>query len=134
MLLDELTLEEKRSFWNIANVLASVDGQIVAEEQSVLAQYVEEMGGGFEFIDPASVDVTAELNAVKGSALRNRRIMYFELFGVAYADTDFSDKEQKILREAADILDIADDVKETLETCVKNVYDSYRKLGDVLNA
>ncbi len=134
MLLDELTLEEKRSFWNIANVLASVDGQIVAEEQSVLAQYVEEMGGGFEFIDPASVDVTAELNLVKGSALRNRRIMYFELFGVAYADTDFSEKEQKILREAADILDIADDVKETLETCVKNVYDSYRKLGDVLNA
>lgn len=133
MLLDELNLEEKKAFWNIANVLASVDGQIVVEEQSVLKQYVEEMGGGFDFVDPASVDVMAELNSVKGSAVRNRRIMYFELFGVAYADTDFSEKEQKILGEAATVLDISDDVKATLEGCVKTVFDSYRKLGDVLN-
>ena len=27
MLLDELTLEEKKAFWNIANVLAAVDGR-----------------------------------------------------------------------------------------------------------
>ena len=35
MLLDELTLEEKKAFWNIANVLASADGRALAEESTV---------------------------------------------------------------------------------------------------
>ena len=46
MLLNELSLEEKKTFWNIANVLASVDGN-APEEESVLKQYSEEMGADF---------------------------------------------------------------------------------------
>lgn len=131
MLLDSLTLEEKKAFWNIANVLSAVDGR-VDEEVSILKQYSEEMGVEFAFVDPASVDVAAELNSIKSGSLKDRKIVYFELFGVAYADTDFSDKEKAILDQTASTLEIADDVRATLEDCVKAIFDSYRRLGDVL--
>ena len=100
MLLDELTMEEKKAFWNIANVLASVDGRVM-EEVSILNQYNEEMGVNFAFIDASLVDVKKEIESIKSSSLRSRKIVYFELFGVAYADTDFNDNEKAVLDEVS---------------------------------
>ena len=132
MLLDELAPEEKKAFWNIANVLASVDGRVL-EEESVLKQYNDEMGTGFAFVDPSEIDVRNELENISSGSLRSRRIVYFELFGVAYADTELDVRERKILDEVSSVLDIGDEVRKTLEESVKTVYDTYRKLGDVLN-
>ena len=133
MLLNELTLEEKKAFWKIANVLASVDGN-APEEESILKQYSDEMGTGFDLIDPAGIDITAELNSVSSGSLKSRKIMYFELFGVAYADTQFDEKEKKILDDACSILEIPDDVRKVLEDSVMCIYDTYRKLANVFNA
>ncbi len=132
MLLDELTMEEKKAFWNIANVLASVDGSVM-EEESILNQYNEEMGVNFAFIDASLVDVKKEIESIKSGSLRNRKIVYFELFGVAYADTEFDDKEKAVLDEVSAGLDIADDDREVLEQSVKTIYDTYRKIGEVLD-
>jgi tellurite resistance protein len=132
MLLDELTMEEKKAFWNIANVLASVDGSVM-EEVSILNQYNEEMGVNFAFIDASLVDVKKEIESIKSGSLRNRKIVYFELFGVAYADTEFDDKEKAVLDEVSAGLDIADDDREVLEQSVKTIYDTYRKIGEVLD-
>lgn len=131
MLLDELTMEEKKAFWNIANVLASVDGRVM-EEVSILNQYNEEMGVNFAFIDASLVDVKKEIESIKFSSLRSRKIVYFELFGVAYADTDFNDNEKAVLDEVSAGLDIAGDVREVLEQSVRTIYDTYRKIGEVL--
>jgi len=132
MLLDELAAEEKKAFWNIANVLASVDGRVL-EEESVLKQYNDEMGTGFDFIDPASVDVSKELENISSGSLRNRRIVYFELYGVAYADTELDERERKILDNVCSVLKIEDEVKKTLEDSVRTVYDTYKNLGEVLD-
>ena len=133
MLLDELTLEEKKAFWNIANVLASADGRSL-EEESILEQYNEEMGTGFEYPDASQIDIKNELESIKASSAKNRKIVYFELYGVAYADTSFDDREKKILDEVCLALSITDDVRETLESSVKTIFDTYRKLGDVFNS
>ena len=131
MLLDELTMEEKKAFWNIANVLASVDGRVM-EEVSIL-KYNEEMGVNFAFIDASLVDVKKEIESIKSSSLRSRKIVYFELFGVAYADTEFDDKEKAVLDEVSAGLDITDGDREVLEQSVKTIYDTYRKIGEVLD-
>jgi len=133
MLLDELTLEEKKAFWNIANVLASADGRAL-EEESILEQYNEEMGTDFEYPDASQIDIKNELESIKASSSKNRKIVYFELYGVAYADTSFDDREKKILDEVCLALSITDDVRETLESSVKTIFDTYRKLGDVFNS
>ena len=133
MLLDQLTLEEKKAFWNIANVIASADGRAL-EEESILEQYNEEMGTGFEYPDASQIDIKNELESIKASSSKNRKIVYFELYGVAYADTSFDDREKKILDEACLALSIADDVRETLESSVKTIFDTYRKLSDVFNS
>ena len=133
MLLDQLTLEEKKAFWDIANVLASADGRAL-EEESILEQYNEEMGTGFEYPDASQIDIKNELESIKASSSKNRKIVYFELYGVAYADTSFDDREKKILDEACLALSIADDVRETLESSVKTIFDTYRKLSDVFNS
>ena len=133
MLLDELTLEEKKAFWNIANVLASADGRAL-EEESILEQYNEEMGTDFEYPDASQIDIKNELESIKASSAKNRKIVYFELYGVAYADTSFDDREKKVLDEVCLALSITDDVRETLESSVKTIFDTYRKLGDVFNS
>lgn len=133
MLLDELTLEEKKAFWNIANVLASADGRAL-EEESILEQYNEEMGTDFEYPDASQIDIKNELESIKACSSKKRKIVYFELYGVAYADTSFDDREKKILDEVCLALSITDDVRETLESSVKTIFDTYRKLGDVFNS
>ena len=132
MLLDELTLEEKKAFWNIANVLAAVDGR-TASEESILNQYKEEMGVDFELIDSADIDIKNELAKLGASSIRNRKIVYFELFSVAYADTEFDEKEKGILDEAYAALGISSNDREFLESSVKTIFDTYKTLGDVLN-
>lgn len=133
MLLDELSMEEKKAFWNIANVLASVDGRVM-EEESILNQYNGEMGVNFAFIDASLVDIDKEIESISSSSLRSRKIVYFELFGVAYADTEFDDKEKAILDKVSHGLGISDDIREVLEKSVTTIYDTYRKLGEVLDA
>ena len=133
MLLDELTTSEKKAFWNIANILAASDGRVI-EEESILKQYSEEMGVDYEFVDPSSVDLKNELTVLKESALRNRKIIYFELFGVAYADTDLDEKELGLLDEVSAALEIGPEVRASLENIIKSIFDSYKDLGNVLNA
>ena len=133
MLLDQLTLEEKKAFWNIANVLASADGRALAEE-SILEQYNDEMGTGFEYPDASQIDINNELQSIKNSSAKNRKIVYFELYGVAYADTEFTDREKNLLDEICLDLAITDDVRGTLENSVRTIFDTYKKLGEVFNS
>ena len=71
---------------------------------------------------------------LSGSSAKDRKIVYFELFGVAYADTAFDDREKQILDEVCLALSLSDDVRETLEESVKTIFDTYRKLGDLFNS
>lgn len=133
MLLDQLTPEEKKAFWNIANLLASSDGSS-REEESILEQYNEEMGTGFEYPAADEIDLKKELDTLRCSSAKDRKIVYFELFGVAYADTAFDDREKQILDEVCLALSLSDDVRETLEESVRTIFDTYRKLGDIFNS
>ena len=132
MLLDELSSEEKKAFWSIANLIAAADGS-VSEEESILKQYKEEMGVDYDFIDPSTVDIELELNGLRDISLRKRKIVYFELFGVAYADTDLDEKETSLLDLISTVLGINNDVKSELENTIKSIFDSYKKLGDILS-
>lgn len=133
MLLDGLTKDEKRSFWNIANVVAAADGSI-SEEESILKQYTEEMGGEYEFVDPSAVDIENELNMFNTSDLKTRKIVYFELYSVAYADTEFDVKEQELMNKIYDALEISAEDRAALEDCVKTIFGAYGKLGGILNS
>ena len=132
MLLDELSREEKKAFWSIANLIAAADGS-VSEEESILKQYKEEMGVDYDFIDPSTVDIELELNGLRDISLRKRKIVYFELFGVAYADTDLDEMETSLLDLISTVLGINNDVKSELENTIKSIFDSYKKLGDILS-
>ena len=132
MLLDELSRDEKIAFWNAANVLAAADGS-VSEEESILKQYIEEMGDDFGFVDPETIDINAEISSFKTSSPRTRKIVYFELYSVAYADTAFDEKEKRILDDVSLALDISGEDRAKLESCVETIFGAYRKLGDVLS-
>ena len=133
MLLDQLTPEEKKAFWNIANLLASSDGSS-REEESILEQYNEEMGTGFEYPAADEIDLKKELDTLRGSSAKERKIVYFELFGVAYADTAFDDREKQILDKVCLALSLTDDVRKILEESVRTIFDTYRKLGVIFNS
>ena len=92
------------------------------------------MGTGFEYPVASEIDLKKELGTLSGSSAKDRKIVYFELYGVAYADTAFDDREKQILDEVCLTLSITDDVRETLEESVKTIFDTYRKLGDLFNS
>ena len=92
------------------------------------------MGVDYEFVDPSSVDLKKEITALKESSLKNRKIIYFELFGVAYADTDLDEKELGLLDEVSAALEIGPEVRASLENIIKSIFDAYKDLGNVLNA
>ena len=48
-------------------------------------------------------------------------------------DTEFDDKEKAVLDEVSAGLDITDGDREVLEQSVKTIYDTYRKIGEVLD-
>ena len=71
MLLDQLTPEEKKAFWNIANLLASSDGS-AREEESILEQYNED--GGDIHIDDAVDYAYEEQQGEDGSFAAAREV------------------------------------------------------------
>ena len=133
MLLKELTREEKNVFWNIACVLASVDGEVSEEEKLILKQYNEEMNVEFDVVEPASIDISSEIMMIKDNARRNLKIIYFELYGLAYSDMVLDERETRILDAVCKVFQITSEDRRKIEECVDSINSTYLKLGGVLN-
>lgn len=131
MFLNQLKLNEKEVFWNVANILARVDGQFTAEEEEMLEQYNLEMQTDFVY-DGTKTDKKALLQMLQDSSRQAKKMIYFELYGLVYADKKYSADEKEMMQEVQKILMLSDaDVKE-LGECVIAILDIYKKLGGIL--
>ena len=134
MFLAGLNEKEKGLFWLLANQLVIADGNFSEAEMDLLNQYQTELQVSFE-VDTHRADNLQEIYAqLNNSPNRIKMIIYFELLGLAYSDSDFSNEEQVMLENIRDGLNLDREKCLVLAECIDEIYDTYAKISGVLNA
>lgn len=104
MFLKELNHEEAVAFANLLDQFASVDDVIAREEKRLIEDYINELGLSNGKIGILSYNEV--MNILKRSRERIKRIIYFELIGLALVDGNYGDIEVDYLDKVAIDLDI----------------------------
>lgn len=124
MFLNELSKKEAMAFINLVKEFANIDEIFAKEEKGLIEEYTKELALESENIKTFSM---AEIEEVlKDSTERAKKIIYFELVGLALVDGEFEHKEKVFLNNLAYSFNIG--LSRRLEFIdffrhVKSVYD-----------
>lgn len=101
MYLSTLKEQEKELFLAFAYALSSSDNNFSVEEQAMIDSYREEMQF-FAESEKLSMTIEEIIEKIKNiSDKKARKIIIFELIGLALSDGDFDEKEHAIIDEAS---------------------------------
>ena len=99
MFLNELNKEEAVAFINLVKEFANVDEIFAKEEKTLIADYIKELSLKEEEVKELTL---AEIEIIlKNSTDRAKKIIYFELVGLALADGEYEHKEKVFLSDLA---------------------------------
>ena len=133
MFLMELEEEEKKLFWTLAINMIMADGIISEEELNLLNQYQKEMGTSFK-LERGYVLTTDDLSKdIESCSKRTKRVILFELLGLAYSDHEFAREEQDIIDKYAKISGVSPTECDEMKKCIDEVSKVYSRLAIVLN-
>lgn len=99
MFLKELNKDEANAFLNLVSIFARIDNEFAKEEKALLDEYKEELG----LVDSGIKEMVYEdiIESLKSSTDRARRIIYFELVGLALVDGEYEEEEVDFLEKIA---------------------------------
>lgn len=99
MFLKELNKDEANAFLNLVSIFARIDNEFAKEEKALLDEYKEELG----LVDSGISEMVYEdiIESLKSSTDRARRIIYFELVGLALVDGEYEEEEVDFLEKIA---------------------------------
>lgn len=132
MFLSILTQEEKQLFLNLAYTLACSDGEFGPEEKQLFAAYCQEMDTTF---DPPQnpLDLQEQLAELKKVVLKNnRKVIYFELLGMAMADGRYSDEEKAILEKLRESFELPSEFSTQCHTILEQYFEIQESLTNLL--
>lgn len=103
MFLSLLDINQKKQFISLAFNLAVSDGEFSENERVVIKNYSVEMGMELklEDVDTDIDHVISEINNLCG--VREKKIIVFEMIGLAMSDYHYDDKERLIVRKALEV-------------------------------
>ena len=131
MFLSNLNDTEKEVFCKLANIIACIDG-VVPEELNSLSLYNREMGTNFSFVNNPKDSVDDLINQISKSSEKSKKIIAFELIGLAHADADYSQNEMKAVTEICFKLNIDPNKQRNMEKLVKNILEMYSEAAELL--
>lgn len=99
MFLKELNKDEANAFFNLVSIFARIDNEFAKEEKVLLDEYKEELG----LVDSEINEMVYEdiIESLKSSSDRAKRIIYFELLGLALVDGEYEEEEVDFLEKIA---------------------------------
>lgn len=119
MFLNQLSEKEKRAFISLGIHVAKSDGIFVEEEQKMLKEYCKEME--IEYLDsvqPMLIDELVQLYSESKGHIK--KIILFELLGLAYSDGKYHDTEKVFISEFAKKIGLCDtDVEKATRLFIK---------------
>lgn len=130
MFLSLLNTDQKKLFISLAYNLASSDGDFSENERMAIQSYSMEMGMELklEDVDTDLDHVISEVNTLCG--VREKKIVVFEMIGLAMADDNYDDGERKIVHK---VLEICGLDAEFGDYCEKKLVE-YLDLQEELNS
>ena len=132
MFLGGLTQNCKESFLDIAKHLIMADNVLRREEEELLIGYCGEMGLNYD-LERVPDDFDALIAKIKSENRMTKKIIYFELLGLALADNDYADEEKAIINKLKEEFEISDGDAELLEDSVVKIYEIYAAIGKIIN-
>lgn len=133
MFLGELNDVCKKAFWRLSNYMIAVDSEIEESEMAMLNEYKKELRCNYEVEKVSAEEASEILKELSTCDSRTKKIIYFELLGLAYADADYAKEEKSAMRELQSSLGVSDSEVAELTDCVAAIMDTYKRLGSVLN-
>lgn len=104
MFLKEFNKEESKAFINLVNQFANVDDNLVKEEEKLIKEYKKELNIEEDYDLVLAYDDV--ISILRRSSERIKKIVYFELVGLALIDGNYEDIEVDFLDKIAIDLDI----------------------------
>lgn len=105
MLLFELSKEESKAFMRIVLEFVSIDNKVNREEKNIVAKYLSKLNLSREEANNLTVEEAKEI--LKNSEDKIKKMIYFDLLGVALIDGDYETSEVDYLEEVADKFNIS---------------------------
>ena len=132
MFLHDLPSTKVKPFLDAAYTLISADNKVGKEELDVLNLYCIELNlDKLPELQKADYDIL--LKEFTDLPEKVKKEIYFELFSLAYADSEYAEEEQALLSKAKEIFEINDKDAELIQNItIKLLYD-YEQLGLILN-
>ncbi|MGG7144701.1 hypothetical protein ACQPVP_14760 [Clostridium nigeriense] len=123
MFLKELNKDEAMCFLNLVSIFAKVDNKFAKEEKVLVDEYREELGIHSEEI--TTIEYDEIINILKESSDRSKKIIYFELVGLALVDGEYEDEEIDFLEKIAAEFNITRAKKFAIANYFYNFKDVY---------
>lgn len=132
MYLGLLNAREKELFIGLVQHLVLADGENSDEEQKMILSYCEEMHMPYvkEFTQMAEKEIVEEL--VQISTIQSKKIISFELLGLALVDGRYDAKEQEMLQEMNERFGIADGYGKECEELIADYIELQKKIEKVV--
>jgi tellurite resistance protein len=99
MFLHELNKKESIVFINLVREFANIDEIFAKEEENLIEEYIKELELDGDEIYKLTLEEVEEL--LKESSERAKKIIYFELVGLALVDGEYEHKEKVFLNNLA---------------------------------
>lgn len=132
MLLKEFNDNQKINFWKLANILVKADGKMEDSEKNMLDEYKDELGiGEYEYYE-GTESLESIINDMNLD-IRLKKILMFELLGLAFADDYFDQEEKELLVKIQALIELNDETVKKLGKMVNELFDLYSRIGDEIN-
>ena len=132
MYLSLLNEEEKNLFLDFAQVLSASDGNIGVEEVEILKAYCAEMNISTQFEKPSKPveNIIEEINSVSDD--RSKKIIIFELIGLALSDNCYDESEKKLIAEAIQIFDMDENYIQECEKVITEYISVQNRVNNLI--
>ncbi|CUP60718.1 hypothetical protein [Clostridium baratii] len=125
MFLKEFNKEEAKAFINLVNQFANVDDNFVKEEEKLIKEYKKELNIEEDYDLVLAYDDV--ISILRRSSERIKKIVYFELVGLALIDGNYEDIEVDFLDKIAIDLDI----NRSMKIEFANFFYNFKELSEL---
>lgn len=132
MFLNQLNQKEKKTFMSLSVHVANSNGILADEEKEMIQEYCREMGlDSFNVKD--AVPMEDVLTVFKQSDLHIRKIVLFEILGLAYADGEYEDTEDDFIIQFATAIGLNKETVEEQETLLVEYLEILKKIVQIVS-
>ena len=129
MFVGILDKKNKRLFLDLAIKAADCSNGISSEELEILRSLSKETEEQLDFEQSHELsDIIAELE--KNTSTMEKRLIYFEILGIMYADGVFDDKERAFVKNIKDHFMISDETSKKILEQIEEYSDLYKRISE----